>query len=62
MTALTLLGPDTDAVPGQESPLEPFFYISLTTNEDLAPLIRRGRAEFLQPVPSRLVRKSVTAA
>ena len=53
MTALTLLGPGTPMLfQGQEfAASSPFLYFA-DHNEHLAPLIRRGRAEFLRQFPS----------
>jgi maltooligosyltrehalose trehalohydrolase len=53
MTALMLLGPGTPMLfQGQEfAASSPFFYFA-DHNEKLAPLVRRGRAEFLSQFPS----------
>ena len=53
MTALMLLGPGTPMMfQGQEfGASSPFFYFA-DHNEELAPLVRRGRAEFLSQFPS----------
>jgi maltooligosyltrehalose trehalohydrolase len=53
MTALMLLGPGTPMVfQGQEfAASSPFFYFA-DHNAELAPLVRRGRAEFLSQFPS----------
>src|SRR5262245_32851368 len=53
MTALMLLGPGTPMLfQGQEfAASSPFFYFA-DHNEELSPLIRHGRAEFLSQFPS----------
>jgi maltooligosyltrehalose trehalohydrolase len=53
MTALMLLGPGTPMLfQGQEfAASSPFFYFA-DHNEELAPLVRSGRAEFLSQFPS----------
>jgi maltooligosyltrehalose trehalohydrolase len=53
MTALMLLGPGTPMLfQGQEfAASSPFFYFA-DHNEELAPLVRRGRAKFLSQFPS----------
>ena len=53
MTALMLLGPGTPMLfQGQEfAASSPFFYFA-DHNAELAPLVRRGRAEFLSQFPS----------